>query len=101
MPSMNRLPLVWVVRWCEGAGLTSGAEASYNFDESRAGVYSACSTCGWVLFGHFHSHLSFFSSFSLSLVDGPIQTEIVSQRAIKPKTTNQPNLSLVVTEKLT
>ena len=31
-----------------------------------------------------------FSSFSLSLGDGPIQTEILSQRAVKPKTTNQP-----------
>ena len=32
----------------------------------------------------------FLSSFSLSLGDGPIQTEILSQRAVKPKTTNQP-----------
>ena len=31
-----------------------------------------------------------FSSFSLSLGDGPIWTEILSQRAVKPKTTNQP-----------
>ena len=31
-----------------------------------------------------------FSSFSLSLRDGPIYTEILSQRAVKPKT-NQPN----------
>ena len=31
-----------------------------------------------------------FSSFSLSLGDGPIYTEILSQRAVKPKTTNQP-----------
>ena len=31
-----------------------------------------------------------FSSFSLSLGDGPILTEILSQRAVKPKTTNQP-----------
>ena len=31
-----------------------------------------------------------FSSFSLSLGDGSIQTEILSQRAVKPKTTNQP-----------
>ena len=31
-----------------------------------------------------------FSSFSLSLGDGPIQTEILSQIAVKPKTTNQP-----------
>ena len=31
----------------------------------------------------------FFSSFSLSLGDGSIETEILSQRAVKPKT-NQP-----------
>ena len=41
------------------------------------------------LFGHFYSPLSFFSCFSLSLGDGPIWTEILSQRAVKPKTTNQ------------
>ena len=29
-----------------------------------------------------------FSSFSLSLGDGPIKTEILSQRAVKPRTTN-------------
>ena len=34
-----------------------------------------------------------FSSFSLSLGDGPIQTEILSQRAVKPQTTNQPYLT--------
>ena len=27
---------------------------------------------GWGLFGHFYSHLSFLSSFSLSFGDGPI-----------------------------
>ena len=32
-----------------------------------------------------------FSFLSPSLGDGPIQTEILSQRAVKPKTTNQPN----------
>ena len=31
-----------------------------------------------------------FSSFSHTLGDGPIQTEILSQRAVKLKTTNQP-----------
>ena len=36
--------------------------------------------------------ITYHFSFSLSLGDGPIQTEILSQRAIKPKTTNQPNL---------
>ena len=44
------------------------------------------------VFGHFYSPLSFLSSFSLSLGDGPIETEILSQRAVKPKTTNQPTV---------
>ena len=34
-----------------------------------------------------------FPSFSLSLGDGPIWTEILSQGAVKPKTTNQPECS--------
>ena len=41
-------------------------------DYSRARAYCACSRCGWGLFGHFFSRLSVLSSFSLSLVDGPI-----------------------------
>ena len=61
-----------VVGWCDGAGLTSSAGASYNFDYSRARAYCACSRCGWGLFGHFYSPLSFLSFFSLSLGDGPI-----------------------------
>ena len=36
----------------------------------------------------FFSPLSFLSCFSLSLGDGPIYTEILSQRAAKPKSTN-------------
>ena len=43
-----------------------------NLDESRTRAYSACSGCGWRLFGHLFSHLSFLFSFSLSLGDGPI-----------------------------
>ena len=39
-------------------------------DLSRARAYCSCSRCG--LFGHFFSRLSFLSSFSLSLGDGPI-----------------------------
>ena len=39
--------------------------ASYNLDDSRARAYCACSRCGWGLFGHFDSPLSFFSSSSL------------------------------------
>ena len=61
-----------------------------HLDCSRTRAYCACSRCGWGLFGHFFSHLSLLHSFSLSLGDGPIKTEILSQRAVKPKTTNQP-----------
>ena len=43
-----------------------------NLHKSRARAYCACSRCGWGLFGHFYSQLSFLSSFSLSLGDGPI-----------------------------
>ena len=56
----------------------------------QARAYCACSRCGWGLFGRFFSRLSFLFSFSLSLGDGLIQTEILSQRAVKPETTNQP-----------
>ena len=41
-------------------------------DYSRARAYCTCSRCGWVLFGHFFSHLSLLFSLSLSLGDGPI-----------------------------
>ena len=61
--------------WSGGAmvlGITSSAGASYNLDYSRTRAYCTCSRCGWRLFGHFYSHLSFLSSFSLSLGDGPI-----------------------------
>ena len=61
-----------------------------SLDDSRTRAFCACSRCGWGLFGHFFPHLSFLFSFSLSLGDGPILTEILSQRAVKPKTTNQP-----------
>ena len=41
-------------------------------EDSRARAYCACSSCGWGLFGHFFSRLSFLLSFSFSLGDGPI-----------------------------
>ena len=34
-------------------------------DNSRARAYCACNRCGWGLFGHFYSRLSFLSSPSL------------------------------------
>ena len=66
-----------VVGWCDGAGLTSSSGASYTMDYSRSRAYCTCSRCGGGgggggLYGHFYSHLSFLSSFSLSLGDGPI-----------------------------
>ena len=60
-----------------------------SLDKSRARAYCSCSRCGWGLFGHFYSHLSFLFSFSLSLGDDLIYTEILSQRVVKPKN-NQP-----------
>ena len=43
-----------------------------SLDKSRARAYCTCSRCGWGLFEHFYSHLSFLFSFSLSLGDDPI-----------------------------
>ena len=43
-----------------------------NLADSRARAYCACSGCGWGLFGHFYSHLSFLSSFSLPLGGGRV-----------------------------
>ena len=43
-----------------------------NLASSRARAYCTYSRCGWGLFGHFYSLLSFLLSFSLSLGDGPI-----------------------------
>ena len=60
-----------------------------NLDNSRARAYCACGGFEWRLFGHNYSSVSFLLSFSLSLGDGPILTEILSQRVVKPKTTNQ------------
>ena len=37
-----------------------------NLDYSRARACCACSGCGWGMFGHFFSRVSFLFSFSLS-----------------------------------
>ena len=42
-----------------------------NLDNNWARAYCACSRCGWGGLDSF-SHLSFLSSFSLSLGEGPI-----------------------------
>ena len=53
-------------------GKLSRPRRTTNMDNSMARVYCACSRCGWGLFGHFDSPLSFHFSFSLFLGDGPI-----------------------------
>ena len=68
------LTLSWggrVVRWC-WVNFQCRGVLRLNLDYSRARAYCACSSCGWGLFGHFYSHLSFLSPFSLSLGGGPI-----------------------------
>ena len=67
-------PHIWK-GWAGGAKVLGKLPAlghPTNLDYSRARAYCACSRCGWGLFGHFFSHLSFLFSFSLSLGDGPI-----------------------------
>ena len=65
-----------VEEWLGGGAMVLGilpvpGRPSY-LSDSRAMDYCASSGSGWGLFGHFYSHLSFLSSFSLSLGDGPI-----------------------------
>ena len=77
--------------WSGGAkvlGKLLVPERPTNLDIDRARAYCACSRCGRGLFGHLFSRQSFLSSISLSLGDDPIQTEILSQMAVKLKTTN-------------
>ena len=59
-----------VVRWC-WINFQCRVCPTY-LDKSRARAYCSRSRCGWGLFGHFFSRLSFHFSFSLSLGDGPI-----------------------------
>ena len=59
-----------------------------NLDYSRQGPIALGGGCLDIFF----SHVSLLFSFSHSLGDGPIQTEILSQRAVKSRTTNRPNV---------
>ena len=61
---------------CSGGAMVLGKLSApghhINFDYSKARANCACSRCVWGLFGHFFSHLSFLSFFSLSLGDRAI-----------------------------
>ena len=64
-------------------------------DYCRARAYCTRSRCGWGLFWTFllSSILAFL--FLPLLGRQPARTEILSQRAFKPKTTNQPTLGVI------
>ena len=63
-----------------------------NLDYSRAGACCAGSRCGWGLFGHFFSRLSFLSSFSLFWETARYRLKYCLKGPLNPKppTTNQP-----------
>ena len=56
-------------------------------DNCRVRAYCACSRCGWGCLDIF-SCVYFFSFLPPSSGDGPIKTEILSQRAVKQKKNN-------------
>ena len=58
---------------------------------SKARAYCACSRCGWGLFGHFYSHLSFLFSFSLFLETARYRLKYCLKRPLN--TNNQPTYS--------
>ena len=71
--------IVYCKGWSDGAMVLDKPPVPghpTNLDYSRARAYCTCSICGWGLFGHFFSGLSFLflSLFflSLSLGDSPI-----------------------------
>ena len=67
-----------MVGWCDGAGLTSSAGASYLFGSfvGQGPTALAVGAGGGCL--DIFSLVCHFFSFSLSLGDGPIKTEILS-----------------------
>ena len=62
-----------------------------NLDKSRARACCACSKCGWGLFGHFISCLSFLFSFSLFLGNGQYRLKYCLKGPLSPKQTTNPH----------
>ena len=61
-----------------------------NVDNSRTRAYCSCSSCGWGMFGHCFSRLSFLFSFSLS-GRRPDRRKYCLKGPLNPKQlTNQP-----------
>ena len=60
-------------------------------DGSTAMAYCACGKCKWGYYEYFFSPIIALSFLSLSsLGDGSICIKILSQRVVKPATTNRP-----------
>ena len=81
-----------MVEWCNGAGqLPVPGRPTISITVGQGLIALAVGAGGGCL--DIFTLIYPFSSFSLSLGDGPIETELLSQRAVKPKPINQPNLS--------
>ena len=70
-----------------------------NFGKSRARAYYAFSGCGWGLFGHFFSRLSFLFSFFLSLGDGQTARYRLKYCLKGPLNTKKPTNQLAIKSK--
>ena len=80
-----------MVRWC---WVNFQCRGVLQFGYSRARAYCARSRCGWGLFGHFYTPLSFLSSFSLSLETARYRLKYRLKGPLSPKQpTNQLSLS--------
>ena len=81
---------LWVVGWCDGAGQTSSAGASYNLDYSRARAYCACSRCGWGCLDIFTLIYPFFPLSPSLWETARYRLKYCIKGPFNPKPTNQP-----------
>ena len=73
--ALPRPSFIQIEGWSGGArvlGKLSVSGRPTTLDYSRARAYCACSRCGWGFVWTCFSRLSFLSSVSLSLGDGPL-----------------------------
>ena len=82
--------MMGAVGLCDGAGKLPVLGRPTNLDNRGQGSTTLVVGAGGGCLDIF-SLIYHFSFLSPCLGDGPIETEILSQRAVKPKRTNQPN----------
>ena len=85
-----RRNFVGVVGWCDGAGLTSSAGASYKLDYSRARAYCTSSWCGRGCLGIFTLIYHFIPPSPPLLETARYRLKYCLKGPINPKPTNQP-----------